>query len=109
MCPPRVASYNPTRRSEWGEDKLSIQASHHQFVTLADCEVSAGHASYRHLDRFRCHLTLAHKEFVPAPETRSSEGRGLEYSLPWSCKPSIGASSGIAAVRTPPPFGWHWF
>ena len=51
MCPPRVASYHPTRRSEWGEDKLSIQASHHQFVTLADREVSAGRASYRTLDR----------------------------------------------------------
>ena len=104
MCPPRVASYNPTRRSEWGEDKLSIQASHLQFVTLADREVSAGHASYRTLDRFRYHLKLSRKEFVPSPGTR----QGLESQPPWSYKPTTGVSSGISAVRTLPPSGWHW-
>ena len=75
MCPPRVASYNPTRQSEWGEDQLSIQASHLQFVTLADREVSAGRASYRTLDRFRCHLTLAHKDSIRNLLSRPEPGR----------------------------------
>ena len=72
MCPPRVASYNPFRRSEWGEDKLSIQASHHQFVTLADREFSAGHASYRHLDRFGVTSRLRTRNLFPRPKP----GRG---------------------------------